>query len=107
MPLQPMRPARARGMISWAIERAAAIALVPLTLWFIASLVGRMGDDYSTIIVWIKAPFVALLMVLLLIVAFSHLALGLQVVIEDYVGSRARNALLWVARAFCFVFAMA
>src|SRR5205807_4910840 len=75
---------RARGLGSaregvevWWMQRVTAVALLPLTLWFVASLIALTGSDYNTFIAWLKAPFVAILMVLLLIALFYHTALGL------------------------------
>ena len=42
-------------------------------------------SDYDTFILWLRTPFTTVLMVLLLIALFYHMALGLQVVVEDYV----------------------
>jgi len=46
-------------------------------------------------------------MVLLLIALFYHTALGLQVVIEDYIHSGAKAALLVAVRLGCFALATA
>ena len=95
------------GVESWWLERVMAVALVPLTLWFAASLIALGGSDYTTFIAWLKTPLAALLMVLLLIALFSHLALGLQVVIEDYVHSGAKIPVLMAAHFACFALAIA
>ena len=75
------------GVEHWWLERVSAIALVPLTLWFVASIIAHTGSDYATFIAWLRTPLATILMVLLLISLFYHTALGLQVVIEDYVHS--------------------
>jgi len=90
------------GVESWWLERVTAVALIPLTLWFVGSLVALTGSDYTRLVTWLKAPLDALLMVLLLIALFSHLALGLRVVIEDYVHSGAKIAVLVAVRLLCF-----
>jgi succinate dehydrogenase / fumarate reductase membrane anchor subunit len=95
------------GVESWWLERVMAVALVPLTLWFAASLIALGRSDYTTFVAWLKAPLAALLMVLLLIALFSHLALGLRVVIEDYVHSGAKIPALLVARFACFALGIA
>jgi len=89
------------GVESWWLERVTAVALVPLTLWFAAWFISLSHSDYTTFIAWLKAPLAALLMVLLLIALFVHLALGLQQVIEDYVHSGAKIPALIAARFAC------
>lgn len=95
------------GVAAWWLERVMAVALVPLTLWFTASLIAHGGSDYAAFVTWLKAPLSALLMVTLLIALFSHLALGLQVVIEDYVHSGAKIPVLLAVRFACFVLGVA
>ena len=73
-------------------ERVSAVALVPLTLWFVASIIPHTSSDYATFIAWLRTPVVAILMILLLSALFHHTALGLQVVIEDYVHSGVKFA---------------
>ena len=70
---------------AWWYERVTAVALVPLTLWFASSLIALAGMDHATVVASLKRPLTALLMMLQLAVLFSHLALGLRVIIEDYV----------------------
>ena len=67
------------------MQRVTAVALVPLTLWIAASLFARARSDYGAFILWLRMPLTTVLMLLLLIALFYHMALGLQVVVEDYV----------------------
>lgn len=95
------------GVEHWWLQRVTAIALVPLTVWFAASLIVHAGNDYATFIVWLKTPIATILMTLLLISLFYHTALGLQVVIEDYVHTRMKVPAVLTARFGCFVLAIA
>lgn len=95
------------GVREWWAERVSAVALVPLTLWFAASIIAHTGSDYPTFIAWIRTPVAATLMILLLIALFHHTALGLQVVIEDYVHSGAKFAWVMAVRLGCFALATA
>lgn len=106
--------ARARGLGSakggvehWWAERVSAVALVPLTIWFAASIIAVAGSDHAAFIAWLGSPVSSVCMVLLLLTLFYHMALGLQVVIEDYVHSRAKTPLLVAMRAGCFALAAA
>jgi len=105
----PSIAARARGLGSarrgtgaWRAERVTAVALVPLTLWLVASLVALGGADRAAFLGWLGRPLPALLVILLLVAAFRHTALGLQVVIEDYVHSAAKIPLLITTYLLCF-----
>ena len=90
------------GLGHWRAQRLSAVALVPLTLWFVASIIAHTGGDYPAFVAWLRSPLAATPMVLLLIALFYHSALGLQVVIEDYVHSRARFAAVVAIRLGCF-----
>lgn len=68
-------------------QRVTALALVPLVLWFVVSLIAYTGADYATVTQWVQSPFVTILLLLLIIAIFFHAQLGVQVVIEDYVHS--------------------
>jgi succinate dehydrogenase / fumarate reductase membrane anchor subunit len=73
------------GVGHWWAQRLTSVALVPLILWFVVSLIGLIGADHAVFTAWVRQPLNAVLMILLLAVGFHHLQLGLQVVIEDYV----------------------
>jgi succinate dehydrogenase membrane anchor subunit len=95
------------GVEHWWQERLTAVALVPLALWFIASIIVHGGDDYIEVTAWLRTPFSMLMMVLLLAALFHHSALGLQVIIEDYVHSAAKLPALVIMQLSCFALAAA
>ncbi len=96
------------GVAHWWTQRATAVALIPLTLWFVAAVVGLAGRGHAAVIAWLESPLVAILTILLLIALFQHIALGLQVVIEDYVHPmRSKLAALLVVRLGCSALAVA
>ncbi|MEO7478361.1 MAG: succinate dehydrogenase, hydrophobic membrane anchor protein [Lysobacteraceae bacterium] len=102
------RGALRKGARGWLLERATAIALVPLTVWFVAALIAHTGSDHAALIAWLRSPLNALLMTLLLIVMFWHTALGLGVVIKDYVHAIHQQTLALIAmRAVCLICAAA
>jgi succinate dehydrogenase / fumarate reductase membrane anchor subunit len=67
------------------MQRITSVALVPLTLWFVASLVVVVTADYETVVLWFRSPLVAILCCALIVTIFYHGQLGVQVVLEDYV----------------------
>jgi succinate dehydrogenase / fumarate reductase, membrane anchor subunit len=96
------------GVEHWWLQRLTAVALVPLALWFVAAIIAHAGADLSGMRLWLGRPVAAIMMVLTLIAAFHHAALGLQVVIEDYVHAElARIGLVVLVRLGCFAFAVA
>jgi succinate dehydrogenase / fumarate reductase, membrane anchor subunit len=96
------------GVEHWWRQRLTAIALVPLVLWFVIALVGHLGGSYQQAVQWIGSPIPAILMVLLIGATFYHAALGVQVVIEDYVHVEAvKLGALVLMRLICFLFAVA
>jgi succinate dehydrogenase / fumarate reductase membrane anchor subunit len=92
----------------WWLLRLTALALVPLTIWFVVSIVALAGADYSTMVAWVSNPFVSVLLLAMLIALFYHLRLGLNEIIEDYVYGRAAKTTLFVIVTFgCFLLAAA
>jgi succinate dehydrogenase / fumarate reductase membrane anchor subunit len=73
------------GVHHWRLQRMTAIAMVPLALWFVLSLLCVFNDSHAAVVEWVSAPHVTVLLIALSVALFWHLKLGLQVVIEDYV----------------------
>jgi len=96
-----------KGVEHWWTQRVTAVALVPVTVWFAASIIALTGSDYIAFIAWLRTPLATVMMVLLLIAIFYHTALGLQVVIEDYIHSAAKIPILVAMRLGCFALAVA
>lgn len=88
----PLGRARGKGSAKdgvhhfW-VQRVSALALIPLSLWFVFSVARLAGGDYYMVHHWVSAPSVAVTLVLFLVAALYHSMLGVQVVIEDYVSS--------------------
>ena len=101
---------RARGLGSaqsgvghWWTQRLTAIALVVLALWFLATVLRLVHTDYETARTLVGKPWNAVLLVAFVITMFWHAALGLQVVIEDYVHTRWKEVSLLVLVKFLAV----
>jgi succinate dehydrogenase / fumarate reductase, membrane anchor subunit len=95
------------GFEQWWAERVSAAALIPLTLWFVAAIIAHTRSGYGEVIAWLKEFPTTILMILLLIALFHHAALGLQVVIEDYVHSGLKFAAVVAVRLGCVALAVA
>ena len=96
------------GTHHWWAQRVTAVALVPLTLWFVFALAFNVGGDFDAMKAWLAAPYNAILMLLLIVATFHHLHLGVQVVIEDYIHAEgAKIALMLVVKLGSFALAVA
>ena len=79
------------GLHHWWHQRLTALALVPLMLVSLV-VIARLGTlDYGSAMALMANPFVAALLLLLVLVGFYHAALGLQVVLEDYVAAEGKR----------------
>lgn len=88
------------GVGHWWLQRLTAIALVPLTLWFVVSLLFMARADYEELRAWIAAPLNTVLLSAMLFSLFYHTALGLQVIIEDYVHQEGSKIASLIAMKF-------
>ena len=90
------------GVGHWWAQRVTALLLIPLALWFVAALVYHTGADHAEATLWLSQPVTYGGMLLLLGALFWHAALGLEVVIEDYVERpAARIALVLLTKIAC------
>ena len=96
------------GVEHWWLQRITEVALVPLSLWFVIAIIRLIGADVDRVRDWVGNPLPAILLVLLLIATFWHAALGLQVVIEDYIHAElTKLGLVVIVRLGCFALAVA
>lgn len=84
-------------------QRVSAIALVVLVPWFIFSAIFACRAGYAGAIVWMEQPVNAIGLVLLAAAAFFHMRLGMQVVIEDYIGKAGTKQALLILNTFVSV----
>ena len=91
------------GVHHWWLQRLTAVALVPLLIWFVAGIAAHAGASHAEVAAWLGPPLVAAAMVLLIVAGFWHAALGVQVVIEDYVAHEGWRMTWLVAAKFAFV----
>ena len=91
----------------WRAQRISALALVPLMLWLVESLLAHLGDGRAKIQAWLGQPIPAAFAAALVAVALFHLALGVRVVLEDYVHTPSRLAAALTAnRIACWALAL-
>ncbi len=104
--------AKARGLGSarsgthhWIAQRLTAVALIPLSLWFVFSLVCMAELNYQAAIEWIQSPLSAVFLLLFIIAMFHHAQLGMQIVIEDYIDCKVMKITGLVLLKFVSFFA--
>jgi succinate dehydrogenase / fumarate reductase, membrane anchor subunit len=93
------------GTAHWWSQRVTAVALVPLTLWFVFSLLTLPDFEYETVRTWLSVPITGFLSVLLVAVMSYHSYLGTIVIIEDYVISSGMKVLSLMTLRFLYVLA--
>ncbi len=95
------------GTDHWWAQRVSAIALVPLVLWLIVSLLKTLigsGLSYDSAIVWIQSPTNTLFTIFFIIAAYYHGYLGIKVVIEDYIHNEFLKLTMIVIKQLGFAF---
>jgi len=84
-----------QGVHHWWMQRLTSVGLVPLSIWFVVSLLSLPSFDHATVVAWMGQGWTALLLILFVLVAAWHSQLGVRVVVEDYVhGAGARTVTL-------------
>jgi succinate dehydrogenase / fumarate reductase membrane anchor subunit len=91
------------GTGHWWSQRVTAIALIPLTLWLVFSLLSLPSLDYDTVRVWLSVPLTGFLAVLLVAVTAYHSYMGTTVIVEDYVHTSGMKVLTLMTLKFLYV----
>jgi len=95
------------GTHHWWMQRVTSIALLPLTLWFVVSMLSLAGASFAQTRAFLAWPVNAVLMLALIGLTFHHIAAGLQVVVEDYVRKdMQRIGALLVIKGGCWLMAL-
>ncbi len=76
------------GVSHWWVQRLTAVALVPLTVWFAFAVVHLPTSDYEAVRAWVASGINPVLLLQLIGALAWHSALGVQVVLEDYVHAK-------------------
>lgn len=106
----PLKVARGLGSAKdgtghFIVQRVTAIALVFLSLYAVGLVVSLVGADFDTVRARVGHPVNATLLIAFLVANFWHAKLGLQVIVEDYVHTAGRFAVLQLFIVFACVLA--
>jgi succinate dehydrogenase / fumarate reductase membrane anchor subunit len=91
------------GTAHWWSQRVTSVALIPLTLWLVFSLMSLPALDYDTVRTWLSVPLSGFLALLLLAVMAYHSYLGTTVIVEDYVHGNGMKVLMLTTLKFLYV----
>ena len=86
-------------------QRLTAVANVPLTIGFVFIVVGLLGRNHAAVVQILGSPLVAVIMLLFIVSITTHMRIGMQVIIEDYVHDEGHKFFLLMANTF-FAFAV-
>lgn len=96
------------GTSHWWHQRLSAIALIPLTIWFVVSVIVYSDASHTEISTCFASSLVSGLTMLLIVATFYHLKLGVQVVVEDYVHTEwMKTTMTIVSSASCVLLGLA
>ena len=106
---------RARGLGSaksgsahWWMERMTSVALLPLSLYFVASVLLLLGADHARMAAYMAEPWNSALFLALIAIMFYHLSMGVQVIVEDYVPNESKRLItILVFKGVIFLLALA
>lgn len=106
--LTPVKAARGLGSAKSGTahhirQRVSALALIVLVPWFLFSVIKAANGGYDAALAWAGQPLNALLLVLTAGAAVYHMRLGMQVVIEDYIGRTGMRGALLILNTFACV----
>ncbi len=86
------------GAAHWWAQRVGSLALLPLTAWFVFTVMHLAPQGRAAALGYLHTPWNATLLLAFILVTFQHMQLGLQVVIEDYIHGSARTLALLAMR---------
>jgi succinate dehydrogenase / fumarate reductase membrane anchor subunit len=81
-------------------QRLTAVANLLLVPFLVGLLVMLVGADHATVRQTLSHPIVAILLLLLVLSEVTHMRLGMQVIIEDYVVSEGGKVALLALNTF-------
>jgi len=89
-------------------QRLTSVALIPLSLAFVAIVIALVGRNHAAAVQILGTPVIAITVLLFVLTGIYHMWLGMQVIVEDYVHHELLNILIIMGNTFfCSVVALA
>ena len=82
------------------LQRLTAVANIVLVTAFLIIMVALAGSSHATIVAKLNNPFVAILILAAFLSVLTHMRIGMQVIVEDYVHTDVRKIALLMANTF-------
>ncbi len=79
------------GLREWRLQRLTAIAVIPLSLYFAASVLSLATSDRKTVADWLSLPVPVLVAILVVLAGITHALIGVRSVVLDYVHTRTHS----------------
>jgi succinate dehydrogenase / fumarate reductase membrane anchor subunit len=79
------------GSHSWLMQRISAIALIPLIIWLVLSVMQIIADPINMMPIFFAYPLNAFMGILFITFSLYHGSLGMKEIIEDYVPSKTKK----------------
>ena len=81
-------------------QRLTAVANVPLSIAFVFIVVALLGRNHAAVVQILGSPLVAVIMLLFIVSITTHMRIGMQLIIEDYVHDERAKLFLLMANTF-------
>lgn len=77
------------GSGTWIADRISALALIPLTLWFVISIIRIVAGTDEVRLQVIASPANTIMLLLFILISLYHGYHGIKVIVEDYIHKEA------------------
>jgi len=81
-------------------QRLTGVANIPLTIFFVFLVVSMIGAGHEQAAEMIASPFVAILLLMMIVSGLYHMRLGMQTIIEDYIHGEGIKIVAVMANTF-------
>ncbi|MEA2993079.1 MAG: succinate dehydrogenase / fumarate reductase, rane anchor subunit, partial [Alphaproteobacteria bacterium] len=81
-------------------QRLTAVANVPLVIAFVVITASLLGRNHAAVVQILGSPLVAIIMLLFVVSITTHMRIGMQVIIEDYLHDDIPKLVCLMANTF-------